>query len=112
MNITLISNGHYPDKHAAAIRHSTLAKGLVEQGHTVTFLLLTPQEWNGKDSINYSGVEYKTLNAYTGHNKFVKNYQELKAIFKVKKILQQQAAAKKLDAVVLFTTEPSPITLY
>jgi glycosyltransferase involved in cell wall biosynthesis len=109
MNLTFISTGHYPDKHAAAIRHSTLGKGLVELGHTITFLLLTPQEWDGKDSISYFGVEYKTLNSYTDNNKFMKHYHELRAIFKAKKILRQQAAEKKLDAVVIFTIEPLPI---
>ena len=108
MNITFISNGHYPDKHAAAIRHSTLAKGLVEQGHNITFLLLSPQDWNGKNSMNYFGVEFIALNSYIGNNKIVKNYQELQAIFKAKKILQQQAAAKRLDAVVIFTIDVLP----
>ena len=109
MNLTFISSGHYPDKHAAAIRHSTLGKGLAELGHTITFLLLTPQDWDGKDSINYFGVDYKSLNNYKGNNKFMKHYHEIKAIFKAKKILQQQAAEKKLDAAVIFTIEPLPI---
>ena len=110
MNLTFISAGLYPDQHAAAIRHSTLAKGLAEQGHTITFLLLTPQDWNRKDSMNYSGVEYKTLNSYTGNNKFIKLYNEYRAISKAKKILQQQATEKKLDAVVIFTVELFPIS--
>ena len=60
-------------------------------------------------SINYFGVEYKTLNNYTGNNKFMRQYYELKAIFKAKKILKLQAAEKKLDAVVIFTIEVAPI---
>lgn len=109
MNLIFVSSGHYPDKHAAAIRHSTLAKGLAEQGHTITFLLLSPQDWKGKDSINYFGVLFTTLNTYTGHNKLLKQYNEIRAIFKAKKIMQQQAAEKKLDAVVIFTIELLPI---
>lgn len=108
MNLTFISTGNYPDKHAAAIRHSTLAKGLAEQGHTITFLVLTPQDWNS-DTIIYEGVTYKALNVYNGNNKFLKNYHELKAIFKAKKILKQQNAEKKLDAVVIFTIALLPI---
>ncbi len=109
MNLIFVSSGHYPDKHAAAIRHSTLAKGLAEQGHSISFLLLSPQDWKGNNSINYFGVQFTTLNTYTGHNKLLKNYHELKAIFKAKKIIQQQAAEKKLDAVVIFTIELLPI---
>lgn len=109
MNLIFVSSGHYPDKHAAAIRHSTLAKGLAEQGHHITFLLLSPQDWKGKESIDYFGVQFTTLNTYTGHNKLLKNYHELKAIFKAKKIMKQQAAEKKLDAVVIFTIELLPI---
>ena len=109
MNLIFVSSGHYPDKHAAAIRHSTLAKGLAEQGHHITFLLLSPQDWKGKESMDYFGVQFTTLNTYTGHNKLLKNYHELKAIFKAKKIMKQQAAEKKLDAVVIFTIELLPI---
>lgn len=109
MNLIFVSSGHYPDKHAAAIRHSTLAKGLVEQGHSVTFLLLSPQDWNGKNSMDYFGVQFTTLNSYTGDNKFLKQYHDLRAIFKAKKIIQQQAAKKQLDALVIFTIELMPI---
>lgn len=109
MNLIFVSSGHYPDKHAAAIRHSTLAKGLVEQGHSVTFLLLSPQDWNGKQSIDYFGVQFITLNSYTGGNKFLKQYHDLRAIFKAKKIIQQQAIKKQLDALVIFTIELLPI---
>lgn len=109
MNLIFVSSGHYPDKHAAAIRHSTLAKGLAEQGHSITFLLLSPQDWNGKDSLDYFGVQFLTLNSYKGANKFLKQYYELKAIFKAKKIIRQQAAEKKLDALVIFTIELLPI---
>lgn len=109
MNLIFVSSGHYPDKHAAAIRHSTLAKGLVEQGHSITFLLLSPQDWNGKESMDYFGVQFKTLNYYKGNNKLLKQYHDIRAIFKAKKIIQQQAKKKELDAVVIFTIELLPI---
>lgn len=108
MNLTFIATGNYPDKHAAAIRHSTLAKGLAEHGHRVTFLVLTPQDWQ-TDEIRYEGVQYKALNNYTGNNKFMQNFHELKAIIKARKILQQQVAQKQLDAVVIFTITLMPI---
>jgi glycosyltransferase involved in cell wall biosynthesis len=110
MNLTFISTGQYPDTHAAAIRHSTLAKGLVEQGHRVTFLVLTPQNWgDNNNTLEYAGVSYQALNSYKGHNKFMKYYHEFNAIAKAKKIIRQQAQQKKLDAVVIFAIEIFPI---
>lgn len=109
MNLIFVSSGHYPDKHAAAIRHSTLAKGLVEQGHSVTFLLLSPQDWQGNVTMDYFGVHFKTLNSYTGSNKLLKQYHDIKAILKAKKIIEQQASINKPDALVIFTIELLPI---
>lgn len=111
MNITCVSTGECPDSHAAAIRHSTLCKGLVELGHTVTFLSLTPQNWGGKDNIDYYGIKYKTLNSYKGNNKFLRYYYEIKATFKAKKIIQQQASNNKIDALVIFAIEVTPISV-
>ncbi len=111
MNITFVSTGQCPDTHAAAIRHSTLGKGLVELGHTVTFLSLSPQNWGGKDSLDYHGVKYKTLNSYKGTNKFLRYYYEVRAVFKAKKIVQQQAANNKIDALVIFAIEVTPISV-
>lgn len=109
MNIILVSSGQYPDSHAAAIRHSTLAKGLIEIGDEVSFLLLTPQNWNGNNKLNYFGTHFKTLNNYNGSNKILKNYHQLKAIFKVKRILNELASKKKIDGLVIFTIDILPI---
>lgn len=109
MNIILVSSGQYPDSHAAAIRHSTLAKGLIEIGHVVSFLLLTPQNWNGHTELNYFGTQFKTLNNYHGSNKVLKNYHQLKAIFKAKRILNEFASKEKIDGIVILTIDILPI---
>lgn len=108
MNLTFVSTGHYPDSHAAAIRHTTLAKGLIEQGHTINFLILTPQDWK-TDFINYSGIKFQSLNFYKGNNKILKNLHALKAIFRAKKFIKNQIQQNKIDGLVLFTIEVLPI---
>ena len=103
MNFTFVSTGSYPDIHAAAIRQSVLSKGLVELGHSVRFLVLTPQQWEGKKSINYFGVQFEELNSYNGNNKILKHFYYLQSVLKAKKILKQQAKEKKIDALVIFS---------
>ena len=111
MNFLLISSDQYPDKYAAPIRHSTITRGLVEQGHTVNFLLLSPQNWGNSQTLDYFGIHFETYNSYTGSNKILKKIYEYKAIRKVNKWIRVKAAAKALDAVVIFTTESFPISL-
>lgn len=108
MNITIVSTGQYPDSHAAAIRHSTLCKGLAELGHNVSFFVLTAQNWD-HPTLQYHGVQYESLNLYTGNNKFLRRFHEIRAVFKAKKRIQQQAAQKKIDALVVFTIEILPV---
>lgn len=103
MNLTFVSTGLFPDTHAASIRQSTLAKGVAAQGHNVRFLVLSAQNWEGKNSINYFGVQFQQLNNYRGTNKILKHYNQIRAIFKAKKIVKQQAKQKKIDAVVVFS---------
>lgn len=109
MELVFISTGNYPDNHAAAIRHTTLAKGLVEQGHTVNFLILSAQDWNDKSELNYSGIHYKALNKYLGKNKLLINYYNLKAIFEARRILRKKIRNKEIDSLVIFTIEILPI---
>jgi len=108
MNITIVSTGQYPDSHAAAIRHSTLCKGLAELGHNITFFVLTAQNWN-HSTLQYHGVHYESLNSYTGSNKLLRRFHETRAVFKAKKRIQQLAAQKKIDALVVFTIEILPV---
>lgn len=103
MNFIAISTGLYPDHHAAAIRQSVLLKGLVEHGHSVRFLVLNPQHWNGQKTIDYHGVKFEEINSYTGGNKFLKHYNYLKAVSKTKKILKKEAQQKNLDGLIVFS---------
>ncbi len=104
MNLVFLSEGSYPDIHAAAIRQSVLAKGLVELGHSVRFIVLNPQEhWEGKTTFDYHGVQFEEFNSYRGGNKILKHYRYLQAVMKTKKTLRQLAGAKKIDALVVFS---------
>lgn len=109
MNITIVSTGQFPDTNASAIRQSILVKGLSEQGHKITFLILTSQHWCGKKSINHFDINFEVLNLYQGYNKFLKKYHALVSIFNARKILKQQVKQNKLDALVIFTIEIVPI---
>ena len=108
MNLVFVSTGHYPDTHAAAIRHTTLAKGLVELGHTVDFYVLSPQGWDGQTKLDYHGIQFRALNNYAGKNKILKHYYTLNAIFKAKRLVKEKAKLKKIDALVIFTIEILP----
>jgi len=103
MNVIIVSTGSYPDIHAAAIRQSVLARGLVELGHNVRFLVLTPQDWEGNKKIDYYGVQFEELNSYKGGSKILKHYYYLQSVLKAKKILKQQAKDKKVDALIVFS---------
>lgn len=111
MNFLFISSDQYPDKYAAPIRHSTITRGLVEQGHKVNFLLLSPQNWDGAKTLDYFGIHFETFNSYIGSNKILKKIYELIAIRRVNKWIRIRAKQKELDAVVIFTVEPLPISL-
>lgn len=108
MNLVFVSTGDYPDTHAAAIRHTTLAKGLVERGHTVDFYVLSPQDWGGQTKLDYHSIQFRALNKYAGKNKVLKHYHALKAIFEAKRLVKEKESLKKIDALVIFTIEILP----
>ena len=103
MNFTLVSTGLFPNNHAAAIRQSTLAKGLIELGHCVNFLVLIPQNWERGKTLNYCGVQFMELNSYRGTNKILRHYYILRAIYKANTIVKNQVKQKKIDALVIFS---------
>lgn len=104
MNLIFISTGLYPNQHAAAIRHSTIAQGIVEDGHLLNFFLLTAQPWK-KDEIIYKGVNYKSLNSYNGSNKFKKIFHILKALKNVKKSIININKNLAIDGIVIFSID-------
>jgi len=104
MNIIFVSNGIYPDQHAAAIRHSTLAQGIVENGHHLNFLLLSSQNWQNAE-LNYKGVVFESLNNYCGKNKFKRLFNFYKAINKSKTRIFNINQKLKVDAIVVFSID-------
>lgn len=102
MNLVFVSTGIYPNQHAAAIRHSTIAQGIVENGHLVNFFILTPQPW-GKSEINYNGVIYKSLNEYRGYNKLKKIVHYLNALKNLKRAMLKINENAKIDGLVIFS---------
>lgn len=104
MKLVFISTGIYPNQHAAAIRHSTIAQGVVENGHELNFFILTPQPWKSNE-INYKGVIYKCLNQYHGNNKFEKVIYFLKALRRLKKAIIKINQDSKIDGLVVFSID-------
>lgn len=104
MNIVFVSTGIYPNQHAAAIRHSTIAQGIAENGHDIFFFILTPQPWKSSE-INYNGVRYKSLNEYRGNNKLKKVYHYLYGLKSLKSIVLKLNKKSKIDGVVIFSID-------
>lgn len=104
MNIIFVSTGIYPDQHAAAIRHSTIAQGIAESGHDINFLILTPQPWKSNE-INYNGVRYKSLNDYRGNNKLMKVFHYLYALKSLKSSVLKINKKSKIDGLVIFSID-------
>lgn len=104
MNIVFVSTGAYPDQHAAAIRHTTIAQGFIENGHQLNFFVLSAQPWE-KNEINYKGVVIKSLNNYHGSNKIKKIYYYLKAIHDARKQIIAINNSFKIDGIVVFSLD-------
>lgn len=101
MKIACISLGIHPDTHAAAIRQSTVAKGIVEQNIDVDFYLLSLQEWKTK-TLNYFGVRYISLFNNRKENKLLKKLSFLKALIKLKKNLIKDLNDRNLNAIIVY----------
>lgn len=104
MTLIIISTGDYPDQHAAAIRHSTLAQGMAENGHKVYFFILSPQQWKS-NTITYKGVTYRTLNNHHEDNKILKRFNSYKALIKLKKNIEEIKNTEGIDGIIVFTVK-------
>jgi glycosyltransferase involved in cell wall biosynthesis len=102
MNLIFISDGRYPDQTAEAIRHSTIAQGISENGHMVKFFVLSPQVWNSTE-INFKGVNFKTFNEYTGKNTILKVLNFFYALFKMNKEIKQIHKQAPLDGIIVYS---------
>lgn len=110
MNIIFISTGEYPDQHAAAIRHSTLAQGFVENGHNTHFFVLSPQKWHTCQTI-YKGVEFRTFASYSGNNRLIKAFQFIRSINILRKAILRIQKEIKIDGIIVFTINPLIINI-
>lgn len=108
MNLVFISTENYPDQHAAAIRNTTIVQGIVEAGHNVNFLLLSPQDWDTSE-IMYKGIHFKTLNEFRGKNKILREWNFFKSILKLKKEILKINSKSAIDGVVIYAIEISII---
>lgn len=102
MTFIFISIGSYPDQHAAAIRHSTIAKGIVEKGHKVVFLILSPQDWKANE-INYQGAIYRSLDNHHEKNKLLKLYNFYTALDKLHRKISEIDNQEDVAGIVVFT---------
>ncbi|MFT3678971.1 MAG: glycosyltransferase family 4 protein [Ferruginibacter sp.] len=105
MHLTCICTGLYPEEHAAAIRHTLLARGLALSGHTVELLILQPQNWGDQKKITVDDVQFTEVNSYSGKNKILKHSSFVRSVFKTKKILAKKKTAAAIHAVIFFTTD-------
>jgi glycosyltransferase involved in cell wall biosynthesis len=107
MNLIFVSSDLYPDGGAATNRHMAYAKGLVETGHRVTFVLLSNQ-----NSIHHGFSDEGTIYIfafpegydYKNSNKFKKLFSQIKSIKAGILIISQIHRKAKIDAIVLLDT--------
>lgn len=108
MTFVFISHGDYPDQHAAAIRHTTLAQGMVENGHKIFFFLLSPQNWKATE-LNYKGILFKTLDGHHEENKLLKKYNFYTALSKLELRINELKNSSSVDGIVVFSIKSSII---
>ena len=106
LNILIVSSDKYPDGGASANRHLAYAKGLVEIGNTVTFILLAPQK-NKQERFQTDGITF--INAYKSNlfSRIFKKHSSLVPLPSVpegRRQIKQRIVEKKADIVVLLDT--------
>ena len=106
MNIVFISPSQYPDSGAASNRHLAYAKGLVELGHSVEFVLLNKQTWEDNILIE-NGIFFIPLFHGEGiHTSKIKKATILfESIKKAKSIITSKNSTNKIDALILLGTD-------
>jgi len=110
MNILLLTKGKYPNQNAAAIRHSTIAQGIVEEGNNVDFFVLGQQDWSRK-LISYNGVSYTAIWFYKGKNKILRKISRIIEVkffnYKLKNIISK----KSYNAIICYAIDLSIIKM-
>lgn len=105
MNLVFVSSEQYPNGGAAANRHMAYAKGLVEAGHNVTFVLLSKQITRDYEHIE-DGTKYLCAfpENYDFNNKLNKLFFHIRSIRARKQIILKIHKKRKIDAIVLLDT--------
>lgn len=106
MNLVFISREQYPDGGAPANRHLAYSKGLIEQGHKVTFILLSKQS-GSEDRFSYEDILFicaglkKESERTSFLAKLSKQADLLESTMKTINAIRKQNA---IDAIILLTT--------
>lgn len=106
MNIVIVSSDRYPDGGASANRHLAYAKGLVELGNSVTFILLAPQK-NARSSYFEDGINFRCVFSYNIFFKLIRNHSSLvpvPSIKKGKRLIHDINSVDNIDIVILLDT--------
>lgn len=105
MKIIFVSSGQYPNGGAAANRHLAYAKGLIELGHEVEFILLVKQNWNKKEvldqGIKFTCVSLRTKNKLSKIAKFKLFY---KTIGEANNVIFSAHQKREISCLVLLDT--------
>jgi len=103
MNIVFVSSSQYPDGGAPANRHLALAKGLIEAGHYVTFILLARQKGDNNE-IKELGIDLYC--ASSGDGLHYRNYrlQKFRSGKNGRQIILGLLKHTKLDSIILLDT--------
>jgi glycosyltransferase involved in cell wall biosynthesis len=101
MQYIFVSSGPYPNGGAATNRHLAYAKGLVELGNKVTFLLLRDQTWKGE--LITDGITFVCLSAdyASAQAKISKSVEFLKTVRKATNWLESNTTLKPAIVVLL-----------
>jgi glycosyltransferase involved in cell wall biosynthesis len=102
MRLLFFSSGPYPDGGASTNRHLAYAKGLVELGHSVEFILLQPQNWIGSEFVT-AGIKFTkaTDKPLSSTSKIERIKYFFIAIRSAKKMLKTADDAGTIDAIIL-----------
>ena len=104
MNYIFVSTGKYPDQHAAAIRHTTIAKAFSELGHKVFFLVLTNQDWRNNE-LYFDSVHFISINNYNGKNIVLKVFNFFNSLIELKKFIKKISSDNKIESIVAYTID-------
>ena len=107
MNLVFVSSKKYPEGDAATNRQMAYAKGLVEAGHNVQFILLLKQDKFDSEFI-HDGVQYICVYPKDQDNKFLtkikKPLNSIKSRINGRRTILKIHDDTRIDAIILLST--------